>query len=165
MFLFCRVGVPVFLGCWVGGTHARLQAHVRAHTHTHTPERTHACTHTGMHNRMPVCGVRVMLVGCVAPLPAKCDVRLRTAFGGVAMRPPYATEQLLLLLVLLTAAAVQEQVYRECVAPLVEGCFDGYNATVLAYGQTGRLVPTRCSPPPPSGDGQVGTHPLLPPPW
>ncbi|KAL3840427.1 hypothetical protein ACJIZ3_025018 [Penstemon smallii] len=27
--------------------------------------------------------------------------------------------------------------YEECVAPLVEGLFQGYNATVLAYGQTG----------------------------
>uniref|UniRef100_V5IJV2 Putative kinesin-like protein kif21a n=1 Tax=Ixodes ricinus TaxID=34613 RepID=V5IJV2_IXORI len=31
----------------------------------------------------------------------------------------------------------QEQVYDTCVKALVEGCFDGYNATVLAYGQTG----------------------------
>lgn len=27
--------------------------------------------------------------------------------------------------------------YQECVAPLVDGLFQGYNATVLAYGQTG----------------------------
>lgn len=27
--------------------------------------------------------------------------------------------------------------YEQCVSPLVEGCFQGYNATVLAYGQTG----------------------------
>lgn len=27
--------------------------------------------------------------------------------------------------------------YDECVAPLVDGLFQGYNATVLAYGQTG----------------------------
>ncbi|KAG9138578.1 hypothetical protein Leryth_012919 [Lithospermum erythrorhizon] len=27
--------------------------------------------------------------------------------------------------------------FEECVAPLVEGLFQGYNATVLAYGQTG----------------------------
>ncbi|KAL0366220.1 UNVERIFIED_CONTAM: Kinesin-like protein KIN-4A [Sesamum radiatum] len=27
--------------------------------------------------------------------------------------------------------------YEECVAPLVDGLFQGYNATVLAYGQTG----------------------------
>ncbi|XP_007456225.1 PREDICTED: kinesin-like protein KIF21B [Lipotes vexillifer] len=31
----------------------------------------------------------------------------------------------------------QEQVYSTCVSRLVEGCFEGYNATVLAYGQTG----------------------------
>lgn len=33
--------------------------------------------------------------------------------------------------------STQEEVYDICVKPLVEGCFDGYNATVLAYGQTG----------------------------
>ncbi|CAN8004695.1 unnamed protein product [Ixodes hexagonus] len=31
----------------------------------------------------------------------------------------------------------QDRVYDTCVKGLVEGCFDGYNATVLAYGQTG----------------------------
>ncbi|XP_069489746.1 kinesin-like protein KIF21B [Ambystoma mexicanum] len=31
----------------------------------------------------------------------------------------------------------QEQVYGSCVQKLIEGCFEGYNATVLAYGQTG----------------------------
>ncbi|XP_012826383.1 kinesin-like protein KIF21B isoform X5 [Xenopus tropicalis] len=31
----------------------------------------------------------------------------------------------------------QIQVYETCVRGLVEGCFQGYNATVLAYGQTG----------------------------
>nr|XP_045584497.1 kinesin-like protein KIF21A [Procambarus clarkii] len=31
----------------------------------------------------------------------------------------------------------QSQVYTTCVEGLVEGCFEGYNATVLAYGQTG----------------------------
>ncbi|KAH0618753.1 hypothetical protein JD844_018209 [Phrynosoma platyrhinos] len=29
----------------------------------------------------------------------------------------------------------QEQIYTTCVSKLVEGCFEGYNATVLAYGQ------------------------------
>lgn len=29
----------------------------------------------------------------------------------------------------------QEQVYTTCVSKLIEGCFEGYNATVLAYGQ------------------------------
>jgi excinuclease UvrABC helicase subunit UvrB len=28
-------------------------------------------------------------------------------------------------------------VYSDLVAPLVESCFNGYNATVFAYGQTG----------------------------
>ncbi|XP_068214195.1 kinesin-like protein KIF21A isoform X3 [Palaemon carinicauda] len=31
----------------------------------------------------------------------------------------------------------QGEVYESCVAGLIEGCFEGYNATVLAYGQTG----------------------------
>uniref|UniRef100_A0A452T051 Kinesin family member 21B n=1 Tax=Ursus maritimus TaxID=29073 RepID=A0A452T051_URSMA len=31
----------------------------------------------------------------------------------------------------------QEQIYSTCVSQLIEGCFEGYNATVLAYGQTG----------------------------
>uniref|UniRef100_H3BE86 Kinesin-like protein KIF21B n=1 Tax=Latimeria chalumnae TaxID=7897 RepID=H3BE86_LATCH len=31
----------------------------------------------------------------------------------------------------------QEQIYTTCVQKLIEGCFEGYNATVLAYGQTG----------------------------
>uniref|UniRef100_A0A183CE06 Kinesin-like protein n=1 Tax=Globodera pallida TaxID=36090 RepID=A0A183CE06_GLOPA len=31
----------------------------------------------------------------------------------------------------------QETVYEKCVEQLVEGSFDGYNATVFAYGQTG----------------------------
>ncbi|KAG7472612.1 hypothetical protein MATL_G00110520 [Megalops atlanticus] len=33
--------------------------------------------------------------------------------------------------------AQQQQIYSACVQKLVEGCFEGYNATVLAYGQTG----------------------------
>ena len=32
---------------------------------------------------------------------------------------------------------LQDGVYNECIHGLVEGCFQGYNATVLAYGQTG----------------------------
>lgn len=38
------------------------------------------------------------------------------------------------------------QLYAKCVAPLVDGLFRGYNATVFAYGQTGsgkvRMVTT-----------------------
>eukprot|EP00656_Telonema_subtile_P014951 TRINITY_DN17747_c0_g1_i1.p1 TRINITY_DN17747_c0_g1~~TRINITY_DN17747_c0_g1_i1.p1 ORF type:complete len:131 (-),score=29.06 TRINITY_DN17747_c0_g1_i1:6-398(-) len=34
-------------------------------------------------------------------------------------------------------AAKQEEMFEKCVAPLIEGCFNGYNATILAYGQTG----------------------------
>lgn len=33
--------------------------------------------------------------------------------------------------------AQQDEIYESCVASLIEGAFDGYNATVLAYGQTG----------------------------
>ena len=33
--------------------------------------------------------------------------------------------------------ATQEEVYDDTVRQLIEGCFEGYNATVLAYGQTG----------------------------
>ncbi|CAK8681521.1 unnamed protein product [Clavelina lepadiformis] len=31
----------------------------------------------------------------------------------------------------------QHTVYETCIESLIEGCFEGYNATVLAYGQTG----------------------------
>lgn len=31
---------------------------------------------------------------------------------------------------------LQLHIYRTCVQPLVEGFFEGYNATILAYGQT-----------------------------
>ncbi|XP_077026621.1 kinesin-like protein KIF21A isoform X2 [Tamandua tetradactyla] len=31
----------------------------------------------------------------------------------------------------------QEQIYLQCIDKLIEGCFEGYNATVFAYGQTG----------------------------
>merc|ERR1711939_1198558 len=33
--------------------------------------------------------------------------------------------------------ASQEEVYEECVAPLVNATLEGYNGTLLAYGQTG----------------------------
>lgn len=29
----------------------------------------------------------------------------------------------------------QEQIYTHCIEKLIEGCFEGYNATVFAYGQ------------------------------
>ncbi len=31
---------------------------------------------------------------------------------------------------------LQEDVYKKCVENLVDSCFEGYNATVFAYGQT-----------------------------
>ncbi|PHU20769.1 Kinesin-like protein FRA1 [Capsicum chinense] len=36
-----------------------------------------------------------------------------------------------------STASPSAAMYQECVAPLVDGLFQGYNATVLAYGQTG----------------------------
>ncbi|KAM4747532.1 kinesin-like protein KIF21A isoform 3-T3 [Rhinophrynus dorsalis] len=33
--------------------------------------------------------------------------------------------------------SVQEEIYMQCTEKLIEGCFEGYNATVFAYGQTG----------------------------
>eukprot|EP00250_Pteridium_aquilinum_P007538 c17227_g1_i1 orf=339-4568(+) len=36
-----------------------------------------------------------------------------------------------------SSASPSSNIFEECVAPLVEGLFQGYNATVLAYGQTG----------------------------
>ena len=33
----------------------------------------------------------------------------------------------------------QNQIYDTCVKDLVLGCFDGYNAAILAYGQTGSI--------------------------
>ena len=36
--------------------------------------------------------------------------------------------------------AEPDQLYPKCVAPLVDGLFRGYNATVFAYGQTGGVV-------------------------
>lgn len=35
-------------------------------------------------------------------------------------------------------------IFEECVAPLVEGLFQGYNATVLAYGQVMNELAQRC---------------------
>ena len=37
-------------------------------------------------------------------------------------------------------AASQEEVYDDTVKQLIEGCFEGFNATVLAYGQTGKVT-------------------------
>lgn len=33
----------------------------------------------------------------------------------------------------------QEAVYASCTEKLIEGCFEGYNATVFAYGQASLL--------------------------
>lgn len=32
----------------------------------------------------------------------------------------------------------QETIYQHCTERLIEGCFEGYNATIFAYGQVGR---------------------------
>lgn len=37
----------------------------------------------------------------------------------------------------------QEQIYSTCVSKLIEGCFEGYNATVLAYGQVSHSYPNQ----------------------
>lgn len=34
----------------------------------------------------------------------------------------------------------QSEIYDQCVVPLIEQCFDGFNATILAYGQTGFIL-------------------------
>lgn len=31
----------------------------------------------------------------------------------------------------------QETIYQHCTQRLIEGCFEGYNATIFAYGQVG----------------------------
>lgn len=36
----------------------------------------------------------------------------------------------------LDQTSTQEEMYERCVAPLVEACLEGYNVTILAYGQT-----------------------------
>lgn len=38
--------------------------------------------------------------------------------------------------VLSVCLSIQVEVYRTCVLPCVTSCLEGYNATVLAYGQT-----------------------------
>ena len=37
----------------------------------------------------------------------------------------------------------QDEVYVNCIRDLVLGCFEGYNAAVLAYGQTGSTPPLK----------------------
>ncbi|XP_014880390.1 kinesin-like protein KIF21A [Poecilia latipinna] len=39
----------------------------------------------------------------------------------------------------------QDAIYSTCTEKLIEGCFEGYNATVFAYGQASLCVPARCS--------------------
>lgn len=45
----------------------------------------------------------------------------------------------------------QEQIYSTCVSKLVEGCFEGYNATVLAYGQVSAFTCGHLGPAPSEG--------------
>ena len=33
----------------------------------------------------------------------------------------------------------QDAIYEACTGKLIEGCFEGYNATIFAYGQVGSL--------------------------
>ena len=41
---------------------------------------------------------------------------------------------------ILSSKTTQDEVYKRCVSGLVKGCFEGYNATVFAYGQTGKCL-------------------------
>lgn len=34
----------------------------------------------------------------------------------------------------------QEEIYIQCIEKLIEGCFEGYNATVFAYGQVSYTI-------------------------
>jgi len=36
--------------------------------------------------------------------------------------------------------STQEEIYNDCVSPLVSAALEGYNGTILAYGQTGYAV-------------------------
>eukprot|EP00941_MAST-03F_sp_MAST-3F-sp1_P003224 g3224.t1 len=37
----------------------------------------------------------------------------------------------------LSESEQQESIFQKCVEPLLDGCFEGFNATIFAYGQTG----------------------------
>lgn len=39
----------------------------------------------------------------------------------------------------------QEAIYQHCTERLIEGCFEGYNATIFAYGQVGQEDTSRMS--------------------
>lgn len=55
----------------------------------------------------------------------------------------------------------QERIYTTCMGKLIEGCFEGYNATVLAYGQVQALPALRALPPvlgSPAALGILGGH-------
>ena len=41
----------------------------------------------------------------------------------------------------------QQSIYSQCTEKLIEGCLEGYNATVLAYGQVGSTSATLKVPP------------------
>uniref|UniRef100_A0A8C7X843 Kinesin motor domain-containing protein n=1 Tax=Oryzias sinensis TaxID=183150 RepID=A0A8C7X843_9TELE len=51
----------------------------------------------------------------------------------------------------------QETIYTHCTEKLIEGCFEGYNATIFAYGQVGPPNIWVCSstPPPDSATSQA----------
>nr|XP_026652483.1 kinesin-like protein KIF21B [Zonotrichia albicollis] len=48
----------------------------------------------------------------------------------------------------------QERIYTTCMGKLIEGCFEGYNATVLAYGQGSTLGTGPWALPSPTGPGE-----------
>lgn len=54
----------------------------------------------------------------------------------------------------------QETIYNHCTERLIEGCFEGYNATIFAYGQVGRQAYSFSSRSAPRRWAQGLTHPL-----
>ncbi|CAD5124620.1 DgyrCDS12889 [Dimorphilus gyrociliatus] len=72
-------------------------------------------------------GQKEILEGCANCIDFACDEPQVILGGHKSFTYDYA----------FPAHMGQDTIYQEAVAPLVEGIFDGYNATVLAYGQTG----------------------------
>lgn len=83
------------------------------------------CVKVAVHIRPLIGDERLQgCVDCVTVVPAKPQVQIGThsftfdhVYGSTGSSP--------------------SAMFEECVAPLVDGLFQGYNATVLAYGQTG----------------------------
>lgn len=39
----------------------------------------------------------------------------------------------------------QDAIYTTCTEKLIDGCFQGYNATIFAYGQVSQRLPSACA--------------------